>query len=216
MTVKYAKKGTGAVYEAVEENTRRCFTCKHAATDGGTRLTCHRYPPTMRRVPAGGGARRPEWPETWSNAVCGEWTPASRVPAEEATPEPAPAPREKQKLPMADLKEIRARMSATAPGPWHAINGFRQLGAAFSVMGSESKVPVYPCTIVNDVHFVAVLGAPTEDAERAFIVHSREDMEKLYWEVTAARGHLHAVLNACDDAEIDAARAYLNDPRKQS
>lgn len=214
MTVKYAKKGTAAVYEAVEENTRRCFTCKHAATDGGTRLECHRYPPTMRRVAGGGGARRPSWPETWSNAVCGEWTATEAKPAE--APEPARTPREKARLPTADLKEIRARMSAAAPGPWHAISGFRQYGASFSVMGSEAKVPVYPCTIVNDVHFVAVLGAPTEDAERDFIVHSREDMEKLYWEVVTARGHLHAVLNACDDSEIEAARAYLNDPRKQS
>jgi hypothetical protein len=87
---------------------------------------------------------------------------------------------------MDDFKDVKARMDAAAPGPWRALQGFRRAGP----MGASM-----PLVIANDTHFLAEIGPATEDAERAFLVHARADVERLYDEVEYLRNLLRAVLN---------------------
>jgi hypothetical protein len=87
---------------------------------------------------------------------------------------------------MDDLKDIKARMDAAAPGPWRAVQGFLRAGPMGSYM---------PLVIVNDTHFLAEIGPATEDAERDFLVHARADVDRLYAEVECVRGILRDVLS---------------------
>ena len=93
---------------------------------------------------------------------------------------------------MDDLKDIKARLTAAAPGPWRAVQGFRRAGP----MGASM-----PLVIVNDTHFLAEIGPATEDAERDFLIHSRDDVGRLYSEVEYARRLLSQVLNDVPGAD---------------
>ena len=118
-----------------------------------------------------------------------------------------------------DLKDIKARLDAAAPGPWRALTGAKQRASQASfdwttcsgvTVSTPSGNFVFPLVLANDEHVLGELSAWTGDSERDLIVHARADMEYLYEEVLRARELLRAVLNDGEEYEVvNEARNYL-------
>ena len=116
-----------------------------------------------------------------------------------------------------DLKHIKARLDAAAPGPWRALTGAKQRASQASfdwttcsgvTVSTPSGNFVFPLVLANDEHVLGELSAWTGDSERDLIVHARADIERLYDEVRAARAHLRSVLEGRAE-DVAAAHAYL-------
>lgn len=110
-----------------------------------------------------------------------------------------------------DLKSIKARLDAAAPGPWRAIAGEKQRSHENAArLGLISGAPVFPMLLSNNTHAIGELSPWTMDEDRTFIVNARADMDYLYDEVLRARELLRAVLDEdCDEEAWIAARDYL-------
>lgn len=118
---------------------------------------------------------------------------------------------------MIDLKDIKARLDAAAPGPWRALSGKTQR-AVVSIggpMGISHNV-AYPLVLANNEHVLGALSPLTGDAERDLIVNSRDDIERLYEAVRRTREHLRAVVagGGREDGTCAAARDYLRQVEK--
>jgi len=110
-----------------------------------------------------------------------------------------------------DLKDIKARLDAAAPGPWRAIAGEKQRSYDHAArIGLIPGAPVFPMVLTNNTHAIGELSPWTMDEDRALIVNARADMEYLYEEVLRARELLRAVLNDGEEYEVvNEAQNYL-------
>jgi hypothetical protein len=109
-----------------------------------------------------------------------------------------------------DLKHIKARLDAAAPGPWRALTGEKQRAHEHAArMGLINAAPAFPMMLANDQHVIGELSPWTMDEDRALIVNARRDIEHLYDEVLRARELLRAVLYDCEEDAVTAARDYL-------
>lgn len=111
-----------------------------------------------------------------------------------------------------DLLDIKARLDAASPGPWRALTGAKQR-AHDNAVASGFAVPLnaaFPMTLSNNEHILGEFSPWMSDGDRALIVNSRRDIERLLNEVQCLQGHLAAVLAGDGDDQlcIDA-RNYL-------
>jgi hypothetical protein len=111
---------------------------------------------------------------------------------------------------MNDLKDIKARLDAAAPGPWRALSGKTQRSP------TTGSPVVYPLVLANNEYVLGELSPWVSDAERDLIVNSRDDIERLYEAVRRTREHLRAVVagGGREDGTCAAARAYLQSVEK--
>ena len=115
---------------------------------------------------------------------------------------------------MNDLKDIKARLDAAAPGPWRALTGAKQRSHESHIGQAESAV--FPLVLSNNKYVLGEISPWMLDADRDLIVNSRDDIERLYEAVRRTREHLRAVVagGGREDGTCAAARAYLQSVEK--
>jgi hypothetical protein len=109
---------------------------------------------------------------------------------------------------MTDLKDIKARLDAASPGPWHALSGAKQRAHEMR-FGLPVSNAAFPMVLSNNEFVLGEFSAWTSDGDRALIVSARGDIERLLDEVAHARELLRAVLYDCDEEKVALARHYL-------